>query len=569
MYDLIIRDAEIIDGSGRPRVRGDLAVADGRIAAIGAVSGAARRELRADGLVAAPGFIDVHTHYDCQVSWDPALTPSSWHGITSVVMGNCGFSIAPCRTEHRELLMEMLLYVEGMPTEALRAGIRWEWETFPEYLDAVERARPAVNAAAFIGHSALRYFVMGDAAAQRAARPDELARMQDVVREALQAGAIGFSTSESPTHFFGSGVPVPSRVAPRQELLALSRVLGELGRGLIEVAPLHLLGSVEDKLADQAFYADVARACGRPVTWAPLLANPFDPSGALRLIEQAAAEQRSGARVIPQVGCRPLEVRISFESAGIAIANNPFWSPIVALPKTERIAKLTSRAFRDDLRSMSSGGGFVAALGPSWEHILLRLSAHPAHAPWIDQSIAQIVAARGGDAVDTLLDLALAADLDCQYGIPIMNTDEAVVAQLLRHDAGLIALSDAGAHVDTLADQGFTTTLLAHWARDLGVLTLEDAVRRVTAVPAALYELGRRGELREGWAADVVLFDTARIGVQRTELVHDLPGGAARLIQRPLGIEHVLVNGELLVESGAQTAARSGHVLRGARRAHA
>ncbi|MEO8601259.1 MAG: amidohydrolase family protein [bacterium] len=564
MYDLIIRNADIIDGSGCPSQRGDLAITDGRLAAVGAVSGAARREIDADGLVAAPGFVDVHTHYDCQVSWDPALTPSSWHGVTSVVMGNCGFSIAPCRIEHRELLMEMLLYVEGMPTEALRAGIRWEWETFPEYLDAVERARPAVNTAMFVGHSAVRYFVMGDAASERAATTDELARMQDVVREALRAGAIGLSTSESPTHFFGSGVPVPSRVAPRDELLALSRVLGEFGRGIIEVAPLHLLGGTDDKLADQAFYAEMARACGRPVTWAPLLASPFDPTGALRVIEQAAAEQRAGARVIPQVGCRPLEVRISFESAGIAIANNPFWRPIVALPKAERIARLASRAFRDELRAMSSGGGFVAALGPSWEHIFVRLSARSEHAPLIDQSIAQIIATRGGDEVDTLLDLALDANLDCQFGIPIMNTDEATVAQLLRHDAGLIALSDAGAHVDTLADQGFTTTLLAHWARDLGVLTLEDAVRRVTAVPAALYGLGKRGELRVGWAADLVLFDTARLGVQRTELVHDLPGGAARLIQRPLGVEHVVVNGALLVEHGAQTDARSGHVLRGA-----
>ena len=213
MYDVIIRGAEICDGSGQPPRTGDIAIADGRIAALGAVSGTARRTIDADGLVAAPGFIDVHTHYDCQVSWDPALTPSSWHGVTSVVMGNCGFTIAPCRAAHRDLLMEMLLYVEGMPTEALRAGVRWEWESFPDYLDAVERARPAINTAVFVGHSAVRYFVMGDAAVERAATDDEMARMQAVVREALRAGAVGFSTSESPTHFFGSGVPVPSRVA--------------------------------------------------------------------------------------------------------------------------------------------------------------------------------------------------------------------------------------------------------------------------------------------------------------------------------------------------------------------
>ena len=240
---LIIRGAEICDGTGAPRRSGDIAIADGRIAEVGACRGTARREIDADGLVAAPGFIDVHTHYDCQVSWDPALTPSCWHGVTTVVMGNCGFTIAPCRPAHRELLMEMLLYVEGMPTEALRAGIRWEWETFPEYLDAVERWRPAINVAAFVGHSAMRYFVMGDAAVERAATDDELARMQDVVREAMRAGAVGFSTSESPTHFFGNGTPVPSRVAPRDEIVALAACCGEFGRGIIEVAPLHLIGA--------------------------------------------------------------------------------------------------------------------------------------------------------------------------------------------------------------------------------------------------------------------------------------------------------------------------------------
>src|SRR5262245_54491101 len=360
MFDLVIRGADICDGSGAPRAVGDIALDGGRVVELGRVTGAGRRELRAEGLTAAPGFIDVHTHYDCQVSWDPALTPSSWHGVTTVVMGNCGFSIAPCRPAHRELLMEMLLYVEGMPTEALRAGIRWEWESFPEYLDAVERARPAVNVAAFVGHSAVRFFVMGDAAVERAASADELARMQDVVRQALRAGAIGFSTPESPTHFFGSGGPVPSRVAPRDEIVALGRVLGELGRGLVEVAPLHLIGATSDKLADQEFYIEVARSAQRPVTWAPLLANPFDPPGAIAIIDAAAAAQRAGIAVHPQVGCRPLEVRISFASAGIAVANNPFWKPILDLPDAERRARLGDATFRDELRHLSSSRGFVA-----------------------------------------------------------------------------------------------------------------------------------------------------------------------------------------------------------------
>jgi N-acyl-D-aspartate/D-glutamate deacylase len=562
MLDLVIRDADIIDGTGRPRYRGDIAVANGTIAAIGSVAGAARREIDAAGLVVAPGFVDVHTHYDCQISWDPALTPSSWHGVTTVVMGNCGFSVAPCRPTHRELLMEMLLYVEGMPTETLRAGIRWEWETFPQYLDAVERARPSINVAAFIGHSAVRFYVMGDDATRRAATTAELATMQALISEAMQCGAIGFSTSESPTHFFGDGTPIPSRVSARDELRALCAALRAFPSRVVEVAPLHMFSGTDDKLADQAFYAELARECGAMVTWAPLLQSPFDRDGCLRIIDAAAEAQRAGARVYPQVGCRPLEVRISFDTAGIAIANNPFWRPILAKPRAERLALFGSTAFRDELRQMSSRGNWVAALGPRWEVIFVRMSPHADHQALIDDSVGAIAARRGADPVDTLLDLVLESDLACQFGIPIMNVDESVVGRLLKHPGGILALSDAGAHVDTLADQGFTSTLLSHWVRKRGVLSLEEAIRLVTSVPSRLYGLGQRGELQPGWAADLAVFDPERIDLERTELVNDLPGGAARLLQQPIGIEYVVVNGELLVDGGAATAARSGRLLR-------
>jgi N-acyl-D-amino-acid deacylase len=562
MHDVLIRGATICDGTGTPTFRADLAVANGRVAGIGRDLGAGRRTIDADGLVAAPGFIDVHTHYDCQLSWDPALTPSSWHGITTVVVGNCGFTIAPCRASDRELLMQMLLYVEGMPTSALRAGIRWEWETFPEYLDAVERSRPAINVAALIGHSAVRYWVMGGAAAEREANAGELEQMRQVVHEAILAGAFGFATSESPTHFFGDGTPVPSRVAPREETLALASVLKGFGRGIIEVAPRHLLGSTEDKSADQRFYSELAHTSGRPVTWAPLLHSPFDPDGCLQLIEEAAVLQREGIPVYPQVGCRPLEVRISFDTAGIAVANNPFWRPILGKPIRERQALFASKQFRDDLRQMSPKGAWVAALAPGWDQIFVRMSPLAVHQELVDNSVAAISERRQADPVDTLLDLALEADLACQFGIPIMNVDESRVGDLIRHPAGILALSDAGAHVDTLADQGFTSTLLGHWVRELGALSLPEAVRLVTTVPARVYGLEGRGELRLGSAADVVLFDPERIGLERTEMVHDLPGGAGRLIQRAIGVEYVLVNGEPLIEQTRQTEARSGGLLR-------
>jgi N-acyl-D-amino-acid deacylase len=562
MHDVIIRGAEVCDGTGAARRRADVAVQDGRIGEVGTVDGPARRTIDASGLVLAPGFIDLHTHYDCQVSWDRALTPSCWHGVTTVVMGNCGFSIAPCRPDDRELLMRMLLYVEGMPTEALRAGIHWEWETFPEYLDTLERWRPGLNVAVFVGHAAIRYYVMGSAATERAATDDELQRMQDVVREAMRAGAVGFSTSESPTHFFGDGTPVPSRVAARDEIRALASVLREFGRGITEVAPLHLIGSTDSKAEDQRFYVEVAKASGRPVTWAPLQHSPFDPHGALRLIEEARAAQESGAQVVPQVGCRPLEVRITLGSSTIATENNPFWRTILHKPEAERRALFASTAFRDELRLMSPAGSWVVALAPSWEKIFLRYSPVTAHAAWTDAPLSQIAAARGGDSVDALLDLSLESDLRCQFGIPILNTDERIVGELIRHPAGILALSDAGAHVDTLSDQGFTTHLLSHWVRERQVLSLEEAVRLLTSAPARLYGLKGRGEIRPGYAADLVLFDPATVGLERTELVADLPGGAARLIQRAIGVEYVLVNGEVLIDRGAQTATRSGVVLR-------
>jgi len=562
MYDLVIRGAEVCDGTGAPRRRADVAVQDGCIAAVGEVGGAAKRTIDAEGRVVAPGFIDLHTHYDCQVSWDRALTPSCLHGVTTVVMGNCGFSIAPCRPDDRALLMRMLLYVEGMPTAALEAGIDWQWETFPEYLDAVQRWRPALNVAAFVGHSAVRFYVMGRAAVERDATAEEIAQMQQCVREAMRAGAWGFSTSESPTHFFGDGTPIPSRVAPREEMKALAAVMREFGRGVIEVAPLHLIGGTDGKSEDQLFYAELAEASGRPVSWAPLLQNPFDSEGCLRLIEESKALQERGLAVVPQVGCRPLEVRVNLSQSTIATENNPFWKPILHNSETDRRALIASAVFRDELRAMSAGA-WVAALGPSWKQIFVRWSPAAAHASLLDQSVADVATARRADPVDTLLDLWLESDLLCQFGIPLMNVDEDVVARLLLHPAGILALSDAGAHVDTLSDQGFSTHLLAHWVRERQAMTLEEGVRLLTSAPARLYGMKGRGEIRPGFAADLVVFHPSAIGLERTELVADLPGGAARLVQRAVGIDHVVVNGGVLVERGELTEAREGAVLRG------
>ena len=560
MADLVIRGALLCDGSGREAARGDLAVSGGRIAAVGRVAERGAREIDGAGLALAPGFIDVHTHYDCQLFWDPQASPSPWHGVTTVVMGNCGFTIAPCREADRETLMQLLLFVEGMPIETLRAGIGWAWEDFAGYLGALERRGVGPNVAAFIGHSAVRYRVMGRAAVERAATAEESAEMAALVREGMAAGAIGWSTSLSPTHFFGDGTPAPSRLADEAELLALARALADLERGVIEIAPRTTIGPPADKAEEQRFFAELARASGKVVSWAPLLDNPFAPGSARKIIEESAELQAGGVQVVPQVGCRPLEVRFDFTEPAFYLEQNPFWRPIMAKSRDERRRLFADAEFRAELGRQT---GFVAALAQGWDRLVLRLAASEGVRCWQDRSVAEIAAAEGRAPLDVFCDLVLEDDLATQWGVVLMNYDERAVAELIRHPAGLLALSDAGAHVDTLCDQGFTTYLLGHWVRDLGALPLEQAVRLVTAVPAERYGLHGRGRLAPGYAADLVLFDPARVAMRPTEMVYDLPRGQRRLLQRAEGIVDVLVNGAPVVADGAPTGCRLGRVLRG------
>src|SRR5438093_2806726 len=403
MADLVIRGAALCDGTGRAAAPGDLAVAGDRIIALGRVPERGTREVDGTGLVLAPGFIDLHTHYDCQLFWDPFATPSPWHGVTTVVTGNCGFTIAPCRPEDRETLMQLLLFVEGMPLETLRAGIRWAWDDFAGYLDALERLGPGVNVVPFVGHSAVRFRVMGRAAVERAATPEECARMAALVREALAAGAIGWSTSLSPTHFFGDGTPAPSRLADAEELLELAAALRPLGRGVIEVAPRSTIGPPGDKLEEQRFFARLAEASGKLVSWAPLLDNPFAPGSAAQLLAEAAALQAAGRTVVPQVGCRPLEVRFDFAEPAFYLENNPVWRPLMAKPRDERRRLFTDPGFRGELARRS----FVAGLAPSWDRLVCRMPQSVGTRPWQDRSVAEIAAVRGVAAVDAFCDLVL------------------------------------------------------------------------------------------------------------------------------------------------------------------
>jgi N-acyl-D-aspartate/D-glutamate deacylase len=545
-HDLVIRGGTIIDGSGAAGICGDVAIDGERLVQVGGRAGSGRRELNADGLVVCPGFIDPHTHYDAQICWDQALTPSCWNGITSVVMGNCGFTLAPCRPRGRDRLMRMLERVEGMSLAALQAGIAWGWESFPEYLDAVATLRPALNVGCLIGHSALRYYALDDAAAERTATAAELAEMQQLMRAAMQAGALGFSTSQAPTHFGGDGRPVPSRCADDAEVLGLAAVLREFGRGAIEITTKHL--------TDVSVSIEAARRSGRPVTFL----SAIRPE-ALEQLERARAE---GLRLMPQTSCRPTLTDFTLTAMGV-FEQLPSWSRVMQAQRHELPALFSDAAFRAAFRRDVTGEleGYRLFKG-DWDGVKVLVTHDPALGGLIGKSIAEIAAERRRDPFEVFFDVALEDQLQTEFSYCLAGDLQRRPSLL--DDNYLIGLSDAGAHLTLLADHAYTTYFLGRWIRERRLMPLERAVRKLTAVPAQLFGIGGRGMLAPGNFADVVLFDASRIIDRETKLVHDLPGGGPRLLTEADGIEAVIVNGALTVEAGALTGARAGRVLRGA-----
>jgi N-acyl-D-aspartate/D-glutamate deacylase len=545
-HDLVIRGGTIVDGSGTPRRTGDVAVDGDRLVQVGGRAGSGKREIDAAGLVVSPGFIDPHTHYDAQVCWDPALTPSCWNGITTCVMGNCGFTLAPCRPQDRDRIMRMLERVEGMSLPALRQGITWDWETFPEYLDALAGLRPALNVGGLIGHSALRFWVLGAEASERKATPAEIERMRAGVREALRAGALGFSTSQAPTHMGGDGKPVPSRLAEDEEVWALGEVLGELGRGVIEI-------TCKD-LTDVDVSLELARRSGRPVTMLGAIG-----AGDLRRMEEA---RRQGQRLVPQTTCRPSLMDFRLSEMGL-FDSLPSWQAVAGRSGEGLAALFRDPAFR---------AAFRADVGPEfagyrlfkgdWDGIRVLVAERPELRKLVGQSVAEIAATRRADPLDTLFDVALEDDLRTQFSYTLAS-DRGREATLVDDDY-LIGLSDAGAHLTLLADHAYTTYFLGRWIRERGLMPLEAAVRKLTKVPAELFGIAERGELRPGWKADLVLFDPEHVIDRETELVYDLPGGGPRRVTRADGIEAVIVNGRVTVERGELTGARAGQVVRAA-----
>jgi len=542
-HNLVIRGGLILDGTGAPGRCGDVAVQEGRLAEVGTVVGRGAREIEADGLVVAPGFIDPHTHYDAQLSWDPFASCSSWHGVTTVVMGNCGFALAPCREGDRETLMRMLTYVEGMPLEALTRGIRWGWETFGQYLDGVERLGPWTNVGCFIGHSAIRQYVMGSEAWEREATPDEIARMGGLVTEAMARGAVGLSSTTNKNHVGDRGRPVPSRLAHDDELTSLVRTMGASGRGILE---LTIGGTRPDRMAEVDRFAELARAANRPVTLVSLRHNPSHPEEHRAILARIEALARDGVAIYPQVTTSPLTATFDLSGAFVFF-RFPVWQRVLDAPVTGWRTLFRDAGFRAEFRdSVGRTPLFQGDTAPLRVH---QVGAERFKA-LVGLPVSEAARRRGQDVIDAFFDLALEDDLQTQFTVAVMNTDAASVAEIFTHPRSLIGLSDAGAHLTLFCEAGQTSRLLGHWVRDRGALSLEDGVRRITSMPAQLFGLRDRGRLRAGLAADITVFDPRTIADHEPELVHDLPGGGPRLVQRASGIVWSFVNGHPVIQEG-------------------
>jgi len=560
MLDLLIRNATLLDGLGAAPVIGDLAVSQGRIVAMGRVDAQARTTIDAQGLALMPGIIDNHTHYDAQITWDPAATPSPALGVTTAVIGNCGFTIAPCRPADRERIMRNLTQVEGMSLDVLRQGIRWDFETIPEYLDQLERQGAVPNIAAFAGHSSIRTWVMGEAATQRAATDDEIIRMQALVREAMQAGAIGFATSTSPAHNGEGGVPMPSRLADDRELRALVGAMGESGRGVF------MLTKGGQTRID--FLESLAADTGRPVVVAALLHNRTNPDAVFGDLNAIAQANARGHALFGAVSCCPLTMDFTLASP-YPVEGLSAWRPALGLKGQALRDLLASTAFRDGVRAELASPASFRLFNGEWDQVQVVEVSQPAHAHMEQRTLAELAGAAARHPLDVMLDLALSEDLKTVFTATLLNSDEAAVARMINHPDSLVSLSDAGAHLTFFNDAAFGLHLLGHWSRDLGALSLQAAVHRLTGQPAQVFGLAGRGVLAPGAAADLMLFDPAAVGRGPKRRVHDLPGGAPRLHTDGLGVHGVWVNGVQVADAkggtdlaGRDVAGRPGRLLR-------
>src|SRR5262245_3752102 len=562
-YDLVIKNGTVIDGSGLPRYRGDVGVRHGRIAAIGRIRERAREVIDADGQVVAPGFVDGHTHMDAQVFWDPLGTSSCWHGITSVVMGNCGFTLAPCAATDKAMVVRNLQRAEDIPPQAMEAGIEWRWTTFPELLDTLASLPKGINYSGYVGHAAIRTFVMGERAFEQRATEDDLRAMERIVREAIRAGAMGFTTSRSPAHETPDARPVASRLASWDEVRRLIGAMGEMNAGIFELAGEGVdrepgnpgLREYHERLRDLAVES------GRPITFG-VFSRRGVPGVWKRYLDLCDETAAAGGRMFAQVHSRSLSALLSWKTQ-MPFDRLPVWREIRALPLAEQKAKLVDPALRAKLIEAAGGRSDRRAVGTEardadYDWTLVFDTVYGPH-----RSVAEVARERGQHPAEAMIDLALERDLDLFFLQPIANEDQDIALEIMRHPRAVTTFSDSGAHVSQLMDSSLQTHLLYHWVRTKQAFTLEQAVRMLTLVPATLWGFHDRGLVRQGMAADLVVFDPDTIAAEMPEVVDDLPAGARRLVQRTRGIAATVVNGEVLLRDGKHTGALPGQLLRG------
>ena len=562
MHDLVIDNARLIDGLGTPARDGSLAVTDGRIAAIsddrrGGDLGGARERVDAGGLVLAPGIVDLHTHYDAQLTWDPFATPSTSLGVTTVVIGNCGFTIAPCRPANRDLVVRNLTHVEGMSLEAMRAGIQWDFESYPEYLASLERRGLVPNVASFVGHSSVRTYVLGEEASKRTATDAEIAEMRRIVVEALRVGAIGFATSTLEQHNGEHGIPMPSRLADEREMAALTGALGEVGRGVFMLT--------KGMTSTIPWLEKIAGANGRPVMIAAMFVDPGDPQRVFRELGEIEQARSRGRELWAQVGCFPLGMEFTLRHP-YPLEALMAWRPALTAPDQARYRQiLADPGFRRALiHEMGQPGVPNRISNANWDYLTVMEVKKPSLRPLEGRTIGELAREGKREPWDVFLDLGLDDDLDTMFDCRLFNTDEKKVSELLRHPCAAVALSDAGAHLSFLCDAGFGLHLFGHWVRERGYLSLEQAVRAVSSTVADAYRITDRGRIAPGALADLMLFDPATVARGPKRRVNDLPTGASRLDTPAVGLHGVWVNGVRVVDPGGvlPDCGRPGRVLR-------
>ncbi|MDF1722166.1 MAG: amidohydrolase family protein [Minwuia sp.] len=540
MLDMKITNARIVDGSGGPSRTGEIGVKDGKIVGLGSVAGDAAQVINARGHVVAPGFVDIHTHYDAQVVWDRMMTISPWHGVTTAVIGNCGFGVAPTRPKDRDLIIRTLEKVEGMSVEALNAGLGdWGFESFPEYMDALEVQGTAINLAVMFGHTPLRLYVMGVEATERAATDAEIDAMRRLFAEGLEAGALGFATSKAVTHTGFEGRPVPSRLATFEEIFSLAGVMGEQGKGLMQAT----IG--RDLFLDE--FEKITRATGRPVSWTALLAGVSLAEGDhMDQLRRSAELNAQGLPIYPQVTPRALMFEQQF-SAPFIFEPMSIFRDVRGADHEGKKRIYADTAFRDAFRHKMDGNAKRTFI-KSFEKTII---ADVPGAPDLSERLLRDVAAdRGAAMTDLILDLSLETDLEARFRMPVANHEEDEVEPLLKDSSTVVGLSDAGAHASQLCDACLPTWLLGRWVREKGVFSVEEAVRMLTSRPAEVFGITDRGTLAEGRPADIVIFDPETVGSGPIRRVHDFPAGADRLVADADGIDAVIVNGTLLRQSG-------------------